>query len=229
MKLELDSKVREHLHTFIDKECLFRGDPSIQYFPYLKPGYILPNGVSELPYAWCFYLRNLTHNAKCLNAVSRAIALGIAKNGGDGSEFSNIQLCGIETSSIPLLTGIQLTLLSVGIDINVFVVRKDRKAYGLCHYVDGKPTTDPVVFVDDMINSGQSFYKAMEVCKHELDLEPAKNMYSIISPDKPEFIRYNDKAVYINSIFHKNEFDTKFSKEKYWLPKDCDRSVMKRT
>lgn len=229
MKLELDQTLRTSLYDYIDTKCLFRANPEVQYFPYVNKGSLIPSNISNNSMTWCFYLRNLTHNPILLRDVSFTIAQDIIKKASTGLEYQEIQLCGLESAAIPLLTGIQLAFLQAGIVVNAFTIRKERKPYGLCHLVDGIPNNSRVIVIDDMINSGNSLIKALEVCSYELGVEPAMNCYSIIGNELLSVMLWkNQYEIYKNYFFSKSEFSKKYDKNKYWLPKDCDKTVFKR-
>jgi outer membrane protein assembly factor BamB/orotate phosphoribosyltransferase len=74
-------------------------------------------------------------------------------------ELGPFQLAGMETAAIPLLTALLLTAPEDRA-VNGFIVRKDRKHTGLGNIIEGKVTKDPVILVDDLINSGSSAEKA---------------------------------------------------------------------
>lgn len=218
-KLEFRTKI----HDFIDKNCLFRCNPNIQYFPGQPNGTIL----GKMKHSnFVFHLRRLTHNPVMAYYTSLLILDEIAAQIKIGEEQEYFQLAGLETASIPLMSAIQHTALKFGISINAFSVRKERKGSGLFHFVDGKPTDAPVVIVDDMINSGNSVRKTTEVCLFELGLSVKPYAFSImtLSPEPYQVEIRPDHIIDINSIFVRKDFDYTYDPEKYWLPKDCDRS-----
>jgi outer membrane protein assembly factor BamB/orotate phosphoribosyltransferase len=73
------------------------------------------------------------------------------------------QVGGLEMGAIPLITGIQVEGRKRGFNINGFVVRKERKNYGLTKTYEGIITDDPIVLVDDLINSAETLEKARVV------------------------------------------------------------------
>lgn len=222
-KIEFKQKIHEH----IDKHCIFRCNPSIQYTPGIKKGHIPSKGVIDNKYQ--FFLRNLTHNPVISYYTSMLILDDIARTMNENNEDPYFQLCGLETSSTPFIISLQMTALKFGISINSFSIRKERKSYGLFQYVDGKPTDAPVIIIDDLINSGNSIIKCIDVCKYEYNLSINPNVYSIITLSKePYYFDYDNKRMIINSIFVKEDFNYEYDVDKYWLPKDCDKSINKR-
>jgi len=224
-KLELKSKLTE----YIDKYCIFRCNPNIQYSPDLSKGTIPSKSPLIRDNTYQIYLRNLTHNSVMSYYVSILLLDSILNYYKEKNEIPYFQLCGLETGSLPLITAIQQIALKYNLNINAFSIRKKRKSYGIMNLIDGIPTDAPVIILDDMINSGSSVFKCYEACKYELDLKIVNQLFSIITfmNDPYTFIQ-DDELYYINSIFVKNDFNYDYDPEKYWLPKDCDRSINKR-
>lgn len=225
--LQLGEQLRKVMYDHIDQHCLFRANPDIQYFPYTPKGSIIPGGNVHNYMNWCFYLRRLTHNAELLKAISYAFAHDIVTKASIKEEYPNVQLCGLETSSIPLLIATQLAFNQAGINVNSFSIRKERKSYGLCHLIDGIPNEYPVIVIDDVFNSGSSTSQVYDTCFYELGLKPAKNSYFIISSTENR-LKVGADLVTLNCIFMKKEFDKKYDPSKYWLPKDCETTHNKR-
>ncbi|MEN3346369.1 MAG: hypothetical protein V7632_4 [Bradyrhizobium sp.] len=73
------------------------------------------------------------------------------------------QVGGLEVGSVPLTSAIQLHGLKRGLHVNGFVVRKERKHYGLNKTYEGELTDDPIVVVDDLLNSGGTVEKVRAV------------------------------------------------------------------
>ncbi|WP_173200361.1 phosphoribosyltransferase [Geobacter sp. SVR] len=80
----------------------------------------------------------------------------------------NYQLAGLESGAVPLLTGISQAAKILGQrDLNVFSVRKERKAYGLRNVTEGLPNGAPVMIVDDLCNSSASMKRCHDMCISE--------------------------------------------------------------
>lgn len=73
------------------------------------------------------------------------------------------QVGGLEMGAIPLITGIQIEGRRRGFNINGFAIRKERKNYGLTKTYEGIITDDPIVLVDDLMNSAGTLEKARVV------------------------------------------------------------------
>ena len=147
-------QIKKELHDYIDKNCIFRCDPTIIYHEGFRPGEIYPKNPSKQKITWQFYLRRLTHNGRMSYLMSLLFFDDLKRKIQEGSEYQSIQIVGLETGSIPIMVALQQMAASHKINLNSFSVRKERKRSGLFNIVDGIPTEDPVVFVDDVINSG---------------------------------------------------------------------------
>lgn len=218
----------EMLREFIDKSCIFRANPEVKYNECCPAGE-LPSAFPGPHSTWQFYLRNLTHNPQMLLAISCLFFDDLYTKIEAGDIPEHYQLCGLETSSIPIMIGMQNYAMSRGVMVNSFSIRKERKAYGLFNFVDGRPTEAPVIVVDDVINSGGSIRHVLDVCKYELGLSTAKNIYSIIKfREDMDQVEFEGERMNVVSIFGKSDFSYDFDPEKYWMPKDVDRDVCNR-
>ena len=231
MFLDEDKKqqIKKELYDYIDTKCIFRCDPQIRYVDGIEKGQIPTKHPSKNHIIYQFYLRNLTHNPIMLTHVSAIFLDDLLTKIKNKEENSHFQLCGLTTGSISLMTAIQMCALKLNINVNAFTIRKERKSYGLFNLIDGMPTEAPVIVVDDLINSGNSVSKCLDICRYEFGLIPSKNTYSIIKMESNiNKFNYNDNLISINSIFTKDEFDYAYDPNKYWIPKDCDKSINKR-
>lgn len=73
------------------------------------------------------------------------------------------QVGGLEVGAVPLISAIQLRGLERGLRVNGFVVRKERKNYGLTKTYEGVLTDEPIVVVDDLLNSAETVEKVRVV------------------------------------------------------------------
>ena len=69
------------------------------------------------------------------------------------------QVGGMESASIPLITAVVLEGTRRNMPVHGFYIRKSRKQDGLMNVFEGGLTDEPVILVDDIINSGQSIHK----------------------------------------------------------------------
>jgi outer membrane protein assembly factor BamB/orotate phosphoribosyltransferase len=88
------------------------------------------------------------------------------------------QVGGLESASLPLIAAIILRGLDQGMPINGFYIRKSRKPKGLQKVIEGTLTDEPVILVDDLINSGGTFLKQIEVLAKEN--KRVKNIFALV-------------------------------------------------
>lgn len=94
------------------------------------------------------------------------------------------QVGGLETAAIALVAAIVMKGSARGTPVNGFYIRKSRKHYGLQKTIEGKLTHEPIVLVDDLIHSGASLIKQIEILKSE-----GKRVSSAFT-----FVRYRSEA-----------------------------------
>lgn len=118
-----------------------------------------------------YYMSRLLYNKVWLATICDAFHDIVSERIGHW----DFQITGREWSSIPLLTAIPMRLADYGIDLNSFMIKRERKTYGIHNYVEGIPNDLPVLIVDDLCNSTNSFLHCYHVCKSEemgLDVLP---------------------------------------------------------
>ena len=77
--------------------------------------------------------------------------------------LNSFQVCGLEATSLPLLTAIVLHGEKNGRSIHAFFIRKSRKKDGALSAIEGVVGDTPIVLVDDILHSGASFQKQLAV------------------------------------------------------------------
>ncbi len=80
-------------------------------------------------------------------------------------DFGPFQLACLEMTGIPLMAGIQHTAFAEGTVLNGLIIRKERKGSGRMRAIEGEPNGLPVIFVDDILNSAETFVQGMEVLR----------------------------------------------------------------
>ena len=80
-------------------------------------------------------------------------------------DLGPFQLAALEMTGIPLMAGIQQTALAEGLVINGLIIRKEPKGNGRMRVIEGEPNDLPVIFVDDVLNSADTFMQGMEVLR----------------------------------------------------------------
>jgi outer membrane protein assembly factor BamB/adenine/guanine phosphoribosyltransferase-like PRPP-binding protein len=125
------------------------------------------------------------------------------------------QVGGLETVGIALVAAIVVKSVERGTPVSGFYIRKSRKHYGLQKTIEGTLTDDPIVLVDDLINSGGSFLKQIEFLKSE-----GKSVSDVFA-----FVRYRDEKytlfgdhVALTTLFTPEDLGLKYSKSKNPIP-----------
>lgn len=134
--------------NFIISRCIVRGD-----MPAKAPG---------KRYGWMLYLRRGLYAPEFLEMVSEMLWRRILEN-----VDTPIQLSGPETAAAPLLAGVGRAALDHRVPLNTFIVRAERKKYGLENWLEGEPNRFPVALVDDLCNSSASLAHADRIARSE--------------------------------------------------------------
>lgn len=103
--------------------------------------------------AWLFDLRTVLLDQENLDAACSLFWDRFAKE-------LPFQIAGVEAAGIPLVIGLLMKARELGLKVNGVIVRKERKTYQRGRAVEGELTDEPMVLVDDIINSGESLEKA---------------------------------------------------------------------
>lgn len=137
---------------------------------------VAPDGSN---YAWMIDLRRIFLDATLLDAVAEIFWERMAHK-------LPFQIGGMEVAAIPLLSAILVKSVERGAPINGFIVRKERKSYGEGKLYEGILTDDPIIVVDDLLNSGSSLEKVRVILEQEekriaeafvvIDYESAKGL-----------------------------------------------------
>jgi hypothetical protein len=119
-------------------------------------------------YGWQMYLGNALYNHKVLEVITYLFLQEVHEKIG----HYNFQLAGREWSACPLLSAIPVaTKFLIDVDINSFMVKKERKTYGMRQFTEGVPQPNvPVLIIDDALNSTISFDHCRKVIESELKL-----------------------------------------------------------
>ena len=178
----------------------------MHYNEQFGPGRLVPKNVTKTSGdTYCFMLRRLFSNTKM-----SWIAMQLLFDELPEHEF---QIAGLETASVPMMTWMQsYYLVRTGKSLNAFGVRKERKAYGLCQYINGECLKDvPVLLVDDLVASRRSTHRAEQIITKECG--------NVVLPDDLAIVNKNGVDG-VKSIFTGSDFDYDFDVKKYWEPVD---------
>lgn len=133
-------------------------DEIVERCLYVPQNGLMLGKMSGTRYASQYYLSNVLYDANTLDKIAVEAIWQIEAA---GLNIEKIQICGREWSSIPIITA-----LNAYID-GAFMIRRERKNYGRHNYIEGIPSNKPVLIVDDLCNSTNSFHH----CKQVLDSE----------------------------------------------------------
>lgn len=201
---------RSKLRDYINDNVIFRYNPEKRYNEQYVGGGIPNNKMVHHGRPWHIFMRRLTHNVDMMFTVCDAMARMY-----DWNSDKDFQLAGLETGSLPLLSHLQMYIRNeYQYPVNVFTIRKERKSYGLFHYIEGIPNEHQVIMVDDFVNTGSAFQRLYYTIDKEV------KPYVEITDAWCILKVKNEENDLVKSIFTLDEFDLKFDPEKYWEPSD---------
>jgi outer membrane protein assembly factor BamB/orotate phosphoribosyltransferase len=125
----------------------------------------------------------------------------------------NFQLGGLESASIPIVTALVIKAAEMGKNVNGFYIRKSRKKSGLFNRIEGDLNDNPIILLDDLINSGSSILSQVEHLNYlnkKVDLVITLVRFR---HDKYYEDLFNGKKM-LESIFSIEDFGLKFSLKK---------------
>lgn len=119
------------------------------------------------------------------------------------------QVGGYETAGIPLVTAIVMKGVERGTPVNGFFIRKSRKRRGLMKQIEGTLTEDPIILVDDLVNSGSSFEKQLAVLTDAAGR--VSDLFAILAFRKPETYGHLTKTgVRLTALFSLSDFGVSY-------------------
>jgi len=128
-------------------------------------------------YSRQYYLANALYDQRFLEAVARQFYRTVEQEIG----HFDFQITGREWSSCPLLTGLPILLKQLyNIHINSFLIKRERKTYGLNNIIEGCPNQLPALIVDDLCNSTNSFYHCEKTLAAE-DIPQLEYIFAILN------------------------------------------------
>jgi orotate phosphoribosyltransferase len=188
------------VRNFINDNCIARVEPGSRQLPSFQnqgSGY----------YTWQFYLREALFNPKVLDIVVQDFLSKYEKP----LKADTIQLCGVESASTPLLTGIAIACRNRGYDINVFSIRKEQKPYGKRNWLEGKVIENKLaMLVDDLTSMSHktAIHGASVLFNHAVPI--ANHIYAMVfKSDTPQNNKINllGREVTVSSMFNLTHFD----------------------
>ena len=157
-------------------------------------------GIRNNPNSWIFDFRRILMNGKAANLISDIFYEKYR------SQYP-FQLCALEIAGVPLVTSLMTKFFYNGQeDINAFFIRKSRKKSGLLRMVEGTIENEKqIILVDDIINSGNSFWRQIRVLDrlgYKVDV-----VWSVLRFRDPEYYkRFHNRGIRVESLFTLDDF-----------------------
>ncbi len=155
---------------------------------------------SGMPMKWIFDFRKIMLRGEMLETIT-ALAWSEIKS------LAPFQVGGMETASLPLITALVLKGRESGHDINGFYIRKSRDKDGLQNNIEGDLNSQPVVLVDDILNSGQSILKQINILEKE-GLHVKAVFVILRFRARAYYAELEQRGVRILSLFELSDFPT---------------------
>jgi outer membrane protein assembly factor BamB/orotate phosphoribosyltransferase len=127
------------------------------------------------------------------------------------------QVCGMESAAISLVAAISLEGAARGKPVNGLFVRKSRKRTGLMKRVEGAPTKEPVILIDDLINSGNAFKTQLDILEREG--LTVVGMFALIA--------FRDRTAYEQLVSATRLLRTPFTLEDFGIPLERDTAPVR--
>lgn len=130
-------------------------------------------------YSTQFYLAPLLYNRTVLERIGVEFVRLVEEQIG----HFDFQLAGREWSAIPLLAALPIIVKAyANKDINAFMVKRERKSYGCHNFIEGQIDRDkPVLIVDDLCNSTDSFVHCKTVASVEQKLTVLPYAFAVLN------------------------------------------------
>lgn len=152
------------------------------------------------PEAWIFDFRRILMRGSHANIISELFY---------ETYFSMypFQIGTLEIGGVPLATSLMNTFYHKGhLDINAFFIRKSRKKTGLMRMIEGRVVPKlNIILVDDIMNSGGSFWRQIEVL--ESHGHKVEAVWSILRfRDEDYYKRFHERSIKVHSLFTLDDF-----------------------
>ncbi len=130
-------------------------------------------------------------------------------------DMKTFQVCGLESTSLPLLTALALHGKQYNRSINAFFIRKSRKKDGALTALEGVVTSEPIILVDDILHSGASFQKQLAVLdaihEHLPETPHVTTIFPILLYKKEESYSFiKERGIDLRYIFTIKDFYERF-------------------
>lgn len=187
--------IRDWLRDQIEWKCIEYGD-----FKGKTPG---------SSYDWVLDIRRALLDPAIAFGVSK---LMIEKMRELDPQF-NFQVCCREQS--PLGMALSLSAKYFGVNLNVILCRKEKRAYGLENRFEGTIEDKVTLIVDEMSNHGRNMQHCFDALMKE-GISPATVAMTVVnkSNNDAERDRYLPNDVRVISLFNLNDFDLSIGSKK---------------
>ena len=157
---------------------------------------IVGQGGNDL--SWFLNIKGIFLKPQVLDAISGLFWDHLKDN-------PRFQLGGIETAAIALIAGVVMKAQQDGRALNAFYTRKSRKMDGVQRNIEGALTDEPVILLDDGMNSGKSIIRQVEVLEKEGRC--VEEVCVVVAFRDPSFYEYfREHHIRIWSIFTLDDF-----------------------
>jgi orotate phosphoribosyltransferase len=158
---------------------------------------------------WIFDFRRVLLKPAVLDSLSEIFFDQMSK------EVGRFQVGGIEVAAIPFVAGVVMKSVEKGQPVNGFFIRKSRKKTGLTKMIEGVVEDEtPIILVDDIINTGKSFIRQVEVI--EALGKKVSAVYAILRfRDESYYTYFKDKEIKVESLFSLDDLSDALPVKKY--------------
>jgi orotate phosphoribosyltransferase len=170
-------------------------------------------------YTWQFYLRQALFNPVVLNLITQDF---LSKYEAP-IKAGHFQLCGVESSSTPMLTAIAIACRVRGYDVDVFSIRKTQKGYGRRNWIEGKVAKNKVaMLIDDIVSSTHKTAIHGASILYNEGIPMASHAYALVyktSTPQNDRIKLLGKNVTVGFMFNLNDFNLslKSYQQRKWI------------
>lgn len=128
------------------------------------------------------------------------------------------QIGGMEVAAVPLVTALLMKAHQRGLKTSGFIIRKERKQSGLGKLIEGPLNNDPIILVDDIINSASSLEKA-RVALEQAGKKP-KEIFVILNFENAAGIHWaKQHKLTVNHLLTLAPFNISLPKNNWRSPK----------
>ena len=183
-------KTKEKLRQAIVQKAYVKATDEPIYNP--KSGVPLKTG-------WIFDFRRIFFNGNTLYDIQKLFWY-------EHKNAYPIQIGGLEAAAIPIISAIHMHAPSEQKEMSSFFIRKSRKKDRLTTMVEGSIVKKrPIVLVDDVLNSGKTFIRQVEVLE-ELGHKVSEIWVLLRFREESYYSYFHDKNITVRSLFSLNDF-----------------------